>query len=172
VTLSLPLPPFTADDADRLADAWGFSCGPAALCVMTQLEPETLRPHLAPYRGFMNPSEMRAALRSVGAPHRVQPLRVGTRGGWPDYGLVRVQWSGPWLAQDKPPTLRYHYTHWVGCMRDPTRGMCIFDINAIDMGGWLLLDAWQTSMVPALLEHIARADGFYNTHAFFLREGQ
>ena len=40
---------WTCEEADAMADEWGFNCGPAAICAVTGLSPEQLRPNLVDF---------------------------------------------------------------------------------------------------------------------------
>jgi hypothetical protein len=107
---------------------------------------------------------MYAALNSVGQPWRlVKPPRT-----WPDYGLARVQWEGPWTAPGVPMRARYRHTHWVGAQwSEGKQETGIFDCNALGNGtGWCSVGAWATVIVPWIIENLVpRASGRWHlTH--------
>ena len=84
---------------------------------------------------------------------------------WPVYGLVRVQWEGPWTQPGVPMRARYRYTHWVGgAEQNGERG--VFDINAIANGtGWCRFDHWGRDIVPFITDQYKRATGKWHvTH--------
>ncbi len=150
---------FTAADAYIAADAWKFSCGPGALCAIANLTPPEVRPHLPGFRGWMNPSQMYTALGSLGFRWK------GVTTDWPErLGILRIQWGGPWLDPGVPVAAAYRQTHWIA-----SSGARVFDINALEVGGWLSRDEWIGRMVPFLTGHIKRATGKWSiTHSLEL----
>jgi hypothetical protein len=158
-------PRFTAEDADRAHDEWGANCGPGAIAAICGLTLSELRPHLGDFEAkhYTNPTLMWAILDSL-------KVRWGLRkpATWPDYGLVRIQWHGPWMAAGVPRAARYRQTHWVGAAKNCHGETGVFDINAIGNGtGWTSLDNWRSLLVPWLLsECVPRADGTFSlTHS-------
>lgn len=109
-------------------------------------------------KGYTNPTMMTAALRSLGVAFRRKYEFSGTppdgqprQDQWPEFGLVRIQWSGPWTKPGVPLRARYRHTHWIGHqVRDGQR--LVFDINAICVGGWVKYDEWTAAIVPWLLK--------------------
>jgi hypothetical protein len=160
MTLAEPVPAsFTLADAEAAAVAWGANCGPGALAAVLGLTLEDVRPHLVDFtrKGYTNPTMMLDALRSLGV------VWSHATADWPDGGLVRVQWEGPWTAPGVPVRARYNYTHWVGS-RQGAAGIEIFDINCICAGGWVPLAEWRDEVVPWLLrECYPRANGRWHT---------
>jgi hypothetical protein len=158
------LPPplrFTEADADAAAEAWGFNCGPAAVCAVTGMTPAEIRPYLLEFetKRYTNPRLMFAILRGLGVQWRARkdPL-------WPEFGLVRVQWAGPWTQPGVPIRARYRHTHWIATCLRVSRG--IFDVNCMNSGGWVRLEDWATVVVPHLLRACEpRASGvWWKTH--------
>lgn len=156
-TLPIPRPlRFNSDEADRANEEWGFNCGPGALCAVLGMTPNELRPSLGDFeqKRYTNPTLMWDILNRLGVKWR---LRQGKRDSeigeptasldWPDYGLVRVQWEGPWTAPGVPERVRYRHTHWIG-----SAGLIdgVFDINSLS-SGWVPLHWWQGTLVPWLL---------------------
>lgn len=125
---------FTIDDANRAGDEWRFNCGPGAICAICNLTPSELRPHMGDFesKGYTNPTLMWQVLDNLGA--RWQQIY---RGDLPaqtpklKYGLMRVQWAGPWTKPGVPMRARYRETHWVAARNDSSE---IFDINAMCAG--------------------------------------
>lgn len=105
---------------------------------------------------------MYAALRSLG-------VRWTTSKDWPQYGLVRIQWEGPWTAPGVPMRVRYRHTHWIGGRRIGD-AVEVFDINCICVGGWISLAEWQSQVIPWILrECVPKADGKWHiTHSLDL----
>lgn len=167
------LPPplrFTVDDAERAGNAWGFNCGPGALCALLSLTPDELLPYLGDFkrRGYMSPTHMWQALRALKTRHFKNTAQLDDRWQYPRFfplfGLVRVQWGGPWCNDGVPIKVRYCHTHWVAAVQ--TDCLKVFDINATCAGGWLPFKEWSKQLVPWLIrETQPRADGtWWITH--------
>ena len=92
---------------------------------------------------YTNQTLMNDALRSIGRPWK----NIGAI--WPNYGLVRVQWEGPWTNPGVPMRARYRYTHWIGA-ETGRASIGIFDINCMNNG----------SRVGLLTSTIGRAPSF------------
>jgi len=167
-----PAPRFTLDSATQAADDWGFNCGPASVAVISGLTPDELRPHLGDFerKRYTNPKLMWEILRTVGIRyHRPSPDVCDARVPWPEHGLARVQWEGPWTAAGVPTAARYRHTHWVASWKiDMGAGgeRHIFDVNCMCVGGWVSLSEWVGQVVPWLLkEYESRANGKWHlTH--------
>ena len=158
------LPPrFTFADAERAYEEWGANCGPGAIAAIAHMTLDELRPHLGDFerKGYTNPSLMFEILRSLGL--RVSMVKPP---GWPTYGLVRVQWHGPWMDAGVPIAARYRHTHWVGAARRNGE-IGVFDINCMPSGGWVSLEDWSSVIAPHLIKHYAqKASGEWSlTHS-------
>lgn len=158
-------PRFTAADQERAHATWGANCGPGALAAIMGLTLDEVRPHMGDFeqKRYTNPLLMYACLRSVGATWRL----VKQARSWPDYGLARVQWEGPWTEPGVPARAAYRHTHWVGAAwSEAKREHGIFDINAIGNGtGWCSVADWSRTLVPWILECVPRANGRWHlTH--------
>lgn len=153
----VPLPRFTLADVERAAAEWGANCGPTALAAMTGLTLEQVRPHLGDFeqKRYTNPTLMWASLDRIGATWRkVKP-------GWPGFGLVRVQWLGPWMEPNVPARARYGYTHWIGTHVGAGGVRYIWDVNALDRDfGWRSLQVWEVEVAPQLWSQYERATGW------------
>ena len=160
---------FTAEDAERAHADWGANCGPGALAAIMNMTLEEVRPHIPGFelKHYTNPTMMNAALRSIGRPWR----KVGAC--WPNYGLVRVQWEGPWTEPGVPMKARYRYTHWIGSWFTLERGHGVFDINCIGNGtGWAARADWERVIVPHLTALYPRASGNWHiTHGIEIEKG-
>lgn len=163
---------FSASDADAANAEWGANCGPGAVAAVLGLTLAELRPHLGDFEAkrYTNPTLMWEILDRLGAPWHPRPAPLS----WPIYGLARVQWEGPWTAPGVPMRARYRHTHWVGAQRrrsDPA-DVGIFDINALESGGWIGLADWAGTIVPWVLrEAVPRADGRWHlTHVVEIDE--
>lgn len=164
---------FTADEA-QAADSWFFNCGPAALCAVTGLTPEQVRPHMGDFeeKRYTNPSLMVSALMSMRVPFRkryechVAVTKPPVDADWPRFGLARIQWGGPWTKRGVPIRVRYRKTHWIATA-DFGSGRGVFDINAIAAGGWISWNDWVESLVPWILKSVPKSDGqFWPTHCW------
>jgi hypothetical protein len=167
-------PPFSPGEAERAYDAWGCNCGPAALaaiCGLTLDEAHVLLPGFDEKR-YTNPKMMLEGLRRTGREWKQLGGGEGTSPCllWPDWGLARIQWEGPWTLPGVPMRARYRYTHWVGAHRRPIDGgveVGIFDVNQLVNGsGWAALINWREVTAPWLAGHYPRATGGWHiTHA-------
>lgn len=160
---------FTSEDARRAGDEWGFNCGSAALCAVLDMTPEEIRPHMLDFesRGHTTPTLMLDILKHLQIQYR-QIYRSDNPSGVValDYGLMRVQWGGPWTKPNVPMRARYRHTHWVGVRYSDSKRE-VFDVNAMCAGGWLPWLEWAGQMVPWLLEQeCPKGDGrWWPTHA-------
>lgn len=155
----------TEADADRAYNEWGANCGPGAVAGIMGMTLDEVRPIFDaagfPAKHYTNPTMMNDVLRAIGRPWR----KIGAN--WPQYGLARIQWEGPWTKPGVPMRARYRYTHWVGSWITKDRGHGIFDINCVNNGqGWVTLADWTDHIAPHLIAHYPRADGKWHiTHA-------
>lgn len=171
---------FDIDDAQQAADEWGFDCGPASLCAILDKTPETIRPHLREFekKRYTNPSLMASILHDLQVPFfrifeqvgRCHTLRTPR---YPSFGLVRIQWDGPWCDPGRPVKARYRHTHWVARRLTTVemRGYPdsqIFDVNAMCVGGWIPWSEWVNELIPWLLKQCeAKASGqWWPTHCW------
>lgn len=165
--MTVRAPRFTEADAQRAFDEWGCNCGPGALAAVMGMTLDEVRPHLPGFdeKRYTNPLMMYAALRSIGRPWK-RNIIGGHPGFWPCFGLVRVQWEGPWTLPGVPQRARYRYTHWIGAARG-NGGVGVFDINCMNNGtGWVALDDWTSTVVPAITSEYKRATGAWHiTHS-------
>ncbi len=160
---------FTHEEAQRAGDEWGANCGPGALAAVLNLTLDQVRPHLGDFEAkhYMNPQLMVAALKSLGVDlNKKHDLML-----WPENGLVRVQWEGPWTAPVVPRRKRYRHTHWVAARQG--HHTMIFDINCIGVGGWVSVQEWKYQVVPWLLKQVEpEANGKWHiTHCIEVQPG-
>lgn len=159
---------FSRDDAQVAADLWGFNCGPGALCAVLGMTPAEVRPLMVDFEAkrYTNPTLMRDVLNRARAHYRQVYRSDDPSGRMPKiaYGLMRVQWGGPWTRPGVPMAARYRHTHWVA-LRNWSGD--VFDINAICAGGWLRAGEWESQLVPWLCnECVPKWDGtWWPTHA-------
>lgn len=154
-----PLPPrmrFGSVEAGEANDTWGANCGPGAVAAIMDMTLEEVRPYFAAagFEGkhYTNPTMMNDVLRAIGRPWR----KIGRE--WPTWGLVRIQWEGPWTEPGVPMPARYRHTHWIGHMRGK-HSDGVFDINAIGndgiTAGWVSREDWGSMLVPWLLKQVS-----------------
>ncbi len=161
-------PKFNVQDAERASDEWGMNCGPGAISAILGMTLEEVRPFMGDFESkrYTNPALMLDTLHRL----HVAGICRGWRKAdptWPVYGLVRIQWEGPWTKPGVPMRARYRHTHWVGAASFGGE-IGVFDINCINNGsGWIALDHWRTNLVPWLLQEcVPRASGGWHiTHA-------
>lgn len=172
--MTVTRPRFTEADAQRAYEEWGANCGPGAIAAVLGMTLDQLRPHMSDFerKHYTNPLLMWEVLNRLGAKWRiVKPPR-----SWPNYGLARVQWEGPWTAPGVPPRVAYRHTHWVGAQYSAQRqDTGIFDINAMNSGGWVSVSDWAGTIVPWILEQCEpKASGRWHlTHVVEIeREGR
>ena len=165
---------FSLDDAQSAAGGL-FNCGPAALCAVADLLPDEAVSHLRGFdrKGYTNPSMMQQALGELGIKfervYECLGLGVARSPIYPSFGLVRVQWAGPWTKPGVPVVARYRHTHWIAASDDMR-----FDINAMCVGGWLPRAEWETQLVPWLLKECEpKATGeWWPTHCWQITPGE
>lgn len=186
VALTMPTPllgchNLRLTDVEAANDAWTFNCGPAALCAITGLSPEQLRPFMGDFesRGYTNPTLMRETLTRLGLRFRwgvmaEQSAAQITKAQLPRFGLARIQWGGPWCNPGVPMQARYRQTHWVATARScGSRG--VFDVNnntGDNEVGWTPFEDWARVVVPAIIATYKRADGmWWVTHSVEVSRG-
>jgi len=167
---------FTLEDAQAAADEWGFNCGPAALCAVLGKTPDEIRPHMRDFeqKRYTSPSMMRAILDGLGVPFtRVYESADEGNHTYPDFGLVRLQWGGPWTRPGVPIRARYRHTHWVAVRPSKGSAIEVFDVNAMCVGGWMSYEEWSLQLVPWLIrETTPKGDGtWWPTHCWELPHG-
>jgi hypothetical protein len=131
---------------------------------VSALSLKEVRPFLGDFESkrYTNPTLMWQVLNSLGVKWRL----VNPPHDWPSFGLVRVQWEGPWTAPGVPPRVAYRHTHWVAADAGNRSNIGVFDINCMESGGWVSANDWQLTIVPWLLqESEPRASGGWHfTH--------
>jgi len=160
-------PSYDVDEAQTAWETWRFNCGPGALTGVLGCTPEQIRPCMREFerKGYTNPRLMFAVLRGIGVAYKSLSEK-----NWPEFGLSRVQWTGPWTKPDVPKRKAYRHTHWVASRKCQHGNWYIFDFNCICAGGWVKKDIWEEQVVPWLLENCGEkkqgADGgWFLTHA-------
>jgi hypothetical protein len=162
---------FTIADAERANDEWGCNCGPAALAAITDYTLDEIRPLMGDFerKHYTNPTLMFESLKRTGA-------NWWKIDGVPTYGLLRVQWEGPWTEPGVPIRVRYRHTHWIAIQQHERMGIQypgkispgagIFDINAMNSGGWIAFRDWSATLVPWIIkECVPRGNGKWHiTH--------
>src|SRR5262249_24538420 len=132
---------FDQQTARRAYDEWGCNCGPSALAAVMGLSLDEIRPCMGPFeqRRYTNITKMREAIQAAGG--RITRCYKS----WPvaGYGLVRIQWGGPWILNGKPARWAARATHWIATFRDCGSNLYIFDVN----GGIRGVDSWEREIV-------------------------
>lgn len=170
----------TLEEGDAASDAWGFNCGPAALCAALGLTPDEVRPHFgAEWPGYTNPTRMANAIRSAGRTfierYRGDDPGVELLSPSPRrVSLTRIQWAGRWTAPGVPMRVRYRQTHWIAESHDDRLEFLVYDVNATSVGGWLTRAEWADQLVPWLLrEAVPGANGrWWPTHVWEVNDAR
>ncbi len=170
--LTHPQISITHDDWTAAEEEWHPNCGPTALAVMTGLPLMVVLPHIPHYkeRHYTNPTMMAAALRSLGVSFQERDDADCDGHTLTRYGLVRIQWEGPWTAPGANPKWAYRATHWIGAADFDGFAGCtsVFDINN-DGSDWVLKPYWEEKTVPAIVRECCRATGnWWATHRWEL----
>jgi len=168
---------FSANTAEKAFDG-RFNCGPGAFCAATGYLPYEAEPYFFAEgfaeKGYTNPSMMRACLMAIG--FHVQPIYQAPADtslpahcepdmAWPRFGVVRIQWDGPWCRAGVPVAARYRNTHWIAFDAEKQE---VFDINNIAWGGWMPFKEWAGQLLPWLIEQtVPKASGlWWPTHCW------
>lgn len=168
-----PRYPFTEDEFNAAAKAWGCNCGPSSLAFACQIELDQARRAIPNFdtKRYTSPTMMVTALANLGAPFLRLPVPAPSDAMncnpilGVETSLVRVQWHGPWTAPGANPKWAYRQTHWITLFE--WGATYVFDCN----GGMMTLGAWIADIVPFILKHIPRSDGrFSYTHILQLTE--
>lgn len=171
---TIPSLEFTQEDAERAWREWGMNCGPAALAAIMSFRLNDAR-RIVETVGFaqkkyMNPTMMMQAVQLSGSVvvnqrrRYTKPLLLEEQveKEFPEHGLARIQWSGPWTEPGANERWAYSYTHWVASWRMGGWTL-IYDIN----GGMMNFRDWRANIVPHIISTIKRADGnFFVTHSW------
>lgn len=164
-TETLPYIAFDSHDVAAAYRDWGCNCGPAALAASLDLTLDAVRPHLGDFeqRRFMNPTQMQISLVALMARWRAIPN--GTGPPWPENGVVRIQFGGPWLKPGVPVGAAYARTHWLASRKHEGADW-VCDVSA----GWLPAERWEAEILPLLVKWVSRADGtWFPTHRWEVR---
>jgi hypothetical protein len=98
-------------------------------------------------RKYANPTHLKEALGLAGVRYTVGSPQVR-----PTFGLLFIQWGGPWLNPRVPIAQAYRHTHWIAVDGDH-----VYDLNA--EGGWWLRQDWERDCAPWLMSHNPGCDG-------------
>ena len=159
---------FDRDDSQAAADEWHCNCGPAALAAILGKGPNDVRQACESVgfeaKRYMSPTMMKSAIPLAGG--RIKRERAIRRDSgrlmFPELGLARIQFTGPWTKEGSNPKWAYRQTHWVASWRQG-RDCSIFDIN----GGVRSYADWVEEIVTLIIANIERADGgWYVTHSW------
>jgi hypothetical protein len=158
---------FTYEDAERAWREWGCNCGPSAIAAMLRLTLDEVRPYLGEFeqKKYTNPQLMYWILDYLKAAGHGRAWRLVPASRWPTWGLVRVQWEGPWTAASAPWRAKCRYTHWIGAATaGEARG--VWDVNCLNnTTGWVSFAEWQRVIVPAITDQMPKANGLWHpTH--------
>ncbi len=133
---------YSEADSDRANHEWKASCGPHSIAAACGLTLDQVRPALTNYKGWMSPTQMLNALRTLNHfPGEIyNPLKTPKL----CEGINRIQWEGKWLNPGVPPRVAYFHTHWVAHFG----GMVL--CTATDPATWVKEPDWRDFQVNAL----------------------
>jgi len=175
---AVPSARFTAQDIEAANKAWRCTCGPVAIACMLNLTLDEVRPLVgSDYRGWMNPTQMEAALTRANVRFEEHdreklyrptgPRRYGCKIA-AIHGITRIQFAGPWTSPGVPPRVAYRYTHWVASVTTAADGCAdIFDIN----WGWMSFGAFLKNMRELALEEAGATGEWWPTHIYEVTAG-
>lgn len=138
-------------DLDEAVKNWDANCGPIALAAIIGEKMAVVKKHLLRWnrrKPYMNPSDMKASLLSMGKPFAL--FKDTKKTLLPKHGLAFIQWCGPWESH---AFAAYGHTHWVASDQGE-----VFDINN-EYEPWLSKADWEKDTVPRIIAAHARAAG-------------
>lgn len=153
-----PTLPFTEEDSNRAYNEWGASCGPHSIAAALGVPLERVRSAVPGFKGWMNPTMVRAALNVLGV-HPVITRNLRTKELYE--GINRIQWEGPWLDAGVPARVAYFHTHWVA-VRRTGEVLC----TCMPWLGWTAFDTWKQWIEVTVLPEIPRSTGWHVTHHY------
>ncbi len=156
-----PSYPYDEHESYKAYQEWGCNCGPSALATMINLKPDDVRPHIKGFdeKKYTSPTMMKDAIASLGLGF-VQSGVTLDPPPYPFYGVIRIQWDGPWCRPEVPKRVAYRYTHWIGAMTF-AGSLYVFDVNS----GWSRKDVWEKETVPTLTKLYPKSNGkYFPTH--------
>jgi len=164
--------PFDEAAIDAANKAWHCTCGPVAIACILGLTLDQVRPLIgSDYRGWMNPTQVRAALDRAGVRveeiprdrlYRPDGLKRGAQIYAAAYGLMRLQFAGPWSEPGVPPRVAYRHTHWVASMAGKDGFPVMYDIN----WGWMETGRYFRNMDELALETPRSTGKWWPTHIY------
>ena len=168
IALHAPLR-FTMVDWAQTVAAWGWNGAPGSLCALLGLTPAELRPHMLDFKAGASGTSLtlvRDVLERLGMSNRLTFSARGNTANFPipAYGLMRLQWSGPWCRHGRSNHHTATHTHWIGTRTVRREGLVheIFDVHAMHRGGWVSTNEWSGRVVPEILRtHVPHSDGHW-----------
>jgi hypothetical protein len=161
--IKMPRLEFDVVDLVEAGKSWGCNSGPAALAACWCLSLNAVRRVLVGFEGGTNmtATQMHGALMAL----RLYVETEHSDGGyeqdiWPKFGICLVQFSGPWLTDDRPNlAAAAKHTHWIATKLDPDSGdRWVFDATA---AAWLHVNNWFSEIVPQMVAAEKSRDGTY-----------
>lgn len=153
---------FMPPDLNEAHKAWKCNCGPGSVAALLGLTCEQVRPHFPGHaeRGYSNPSHLQNALRSLGCRVVSTWKRTPEALALPRFGIVFVQFGGPWLREGVPAGWAYRATHFAA-----VNGGQVYDVNQDPP--WYPKSGWESDLLPWLASTINRCDGTFYIRAAF-----
>jgi hypothetical protein len=166
--------PYIPPDAEEAYNAWGATCGPAALAAILARPVMSLREAMQPYKGYTPIADMRRALDRLGVSYRVLRKDFVVQGGsinprCPSFvgRLSIIQFHGSWMNAGVHPGAALTRTHWVAVNHDEES---IYDVNAgpTGDGGWMSFADWDHIIVPMIGDTKRGWDGKWSVRSTIL----
>lgn len=157
---------FNEAELHAASESWGCNCGPAALAAILGVKLDVARVAIPNFeeRRYTTPTMMQKALEALNVPFIKLEKLPPPESGLLNYGLVRVQWEGPWLNPGVPAIYAYRYTHWIAAIQGKN-GRFVFDVNS----GWESFRMWEASTAREIAALYKKATGkFRFTHRWNL----
>lgn len=168
----IPTLAFGDVDVQMAFDSWGCNCGPAALAAVTGNTLDEVRPACTAagfsIKRYMSPTMMKAAIASLGIGMAQKYCGARDKSCFPEHGLARMQFTGPWTSPGANPKWAYRQTHWTSSWRigeGVEAFTLLFDVNV--SCGLIPLAEWEQRVAPAIAANMPRADGgWFVTHSW------
>jgi len=142
----------TQEDWEAAEKIFHPNCGPTALAIIAGISIQKACEAIPGFteRHFTNPTMMATALRSLGIQFIERDDNECDGHTLTRYGLVRIQFEGPWTAAGANPKWAYRQTHWIAAAEfmwgEPVQ--FVFDINC----GWQTAMDWEHIHVPEIIK--------------------
>lgn len=133
---------FSPPDMEHASETFGAMCGHGALAAAIG-ERVMITEHLFQRPGgWVNLPQMREAIANLPC-HRIVREEEKWPPGGPEMRLILIQFTGPWMAENRPPAARCRHRHWIAA-----KGSYVWDANHPE---WIHMGLWRENILPELL---------------------